>query len=545
MPKVAQEHLMLRTLCQVIMTILFLIISSGYMFTETTAIADDRVKLTDNQGVLRVGFDARPRSIDPRFVSTDANSQYIEPLLFLPLFGFNEDNTPRSILAESYQFLDSKSLVVRLRRGVKFALGREITADDVVSTYQFVLGQSGLKLPPSPRQGSFDRLDTVYRVSSHEIRFQLREPDASLLSNLVIGILPKEAINQQPDQIFNQGFESGPFVFDHANDFEWSIKKNEKYSGLAELDPAPQLQRVAFKIFTDSQTRYAALIKGDIDLIQNSLDNDKVGEIIAKRADQFQVQLRTFDATAFLGFNFKNKFFSDVRVRRAIGLALNREEILRFTLQGMGQIANSMFPPDHAFSFKNKSPLSYNTREAELLLNAAGYPDPDGSQGPRHRAEFTLKVPLNRERIAVAKAIAGQLKKVGIKVKVEVLEYNTFLKHLNDGNIQAWIGNWTGYKDGDHLHFVFHSARVPPSGGNRGFYQNKELDRLLDQAKTERNTSERKTLYQKAQAILAEEIPYVFLWHRTGHVVSRQNVEGFKLYTDGRYSSLTVTKLKR
>lgn len=492
---------------------------------------------------LTVAFDARPRAVDPRFVSTDANSQYLEPLLFLPLFGFTEAGVPQGVIAESFRFVDPKNLIIKVREGIRFAMGRDVNADDVVATYNFILGlnQGQSQLPASPRRGVFMRVLSVTKTESGEVKFSLSEPDASLVSNLVVGILPKEAVGLPPEGVFSgQGFESGPFVLESFSDSNWIIRRNEKYSGAPFGGPFPSLPRVVFKIFPDNNTRYAALLKGDVDVVQNSLDTDKVAEFLEKRTLSHDVQLATSDTTAFLAFNLKNKLLADVRVRRAIGIAINREEILRFTLQGMGRVADSMFPPTHAFHFKNQRALKFNPRESQILLDAAGYPDPDGN-GPKERASFNIKVPLNRERIAVAKAIAGQLKKVGLKVKVEVLEFNTFMKHLNEGNVQSWIAPWTGYKDGDHLHFVFHSDRVPPKGANRGFYKNSELDKLLDTAKSESSLATRLRLYQRAQSIIADELPYVFLWHRLGHAVTRKDVSGFKIYPDGRYSSLTST----
>ncbi|MEN9826146.1 MAG: hypothetical protein RI953_1891 [Pseudomonadota bacterium] len=494
---------------------------------------------------LTVAFDARPRTVDPRFVSTDANSQYLEPLLFLPLFGFSESGSPEGVVAESFSYQDPKTLIVKIRSGIRFRLGRDVDADDVVATYRFILGQSGLPLPSSPRRGSFERVVSVSKASSTEVKFNLSEPDVSLVSNLVVGILPKEAMALPPDGVFvDKGYESGPFVLESMADIDWVLRRNEKYTGAPFGGALPGLRKIVFKILTDNNTRYAALLKGDVDLVQNGLDTDKVSEISSKRSDMFNVQLRTSDSTAFLAFNLKNKLLSDVRVRRAIGLAIHREEILRFTLQGLGQVANSMFPPGHEYHFANPKALNFNPREAETLLDAAGLPDPDGPKGKKERASFTITVPLNRERIAVAKAIAGQLKNVGLKVKVEVLEFNAFMKHLNDGNVQAWIAPWTGYKDGDHLHFVFHSSRIPPNGANRGFYANKNLDKLLDDGKSEANPVARKAFYQNAQNILADDLPYVFLWHRVGHVVTSKSVTGFKIFADGRYSSLTST-LKR
>jgi len=497
----------------------------------------------DEPQTLRVAFDTKPRSVDPRFVSTDANSQYLEPLLFLPLVGFSETGVPQEVVAERITFQDPKTLVVKIREGIRFALGRNIDADDVIATYSFIReGRAGL--PPSPRRGAFERIKAIEKMSLREVKFILSEPDSSLISNLVIGVLPKEAINQPADELMGKGYESGPFKLSKAQDEEWILSRNEKYSGAPFAGAFPALSQVVFKILPDNNTRYAALLKGDVDLVQNSLDTDKVVEFVNKRSADFRVEMRTADSTAFLAFNLKNKFFADVRIRRAIALAINREEILKFTLQGLGQVADSMFPVGHAYHHANKMPANFNLREAETLLDAAGYKDPDGSKGPAVRGSFTIKVPLNRERIAVAKAIAGQLKKIGLKVAVEVLEFNTFLKHLNNGNVQAWIAPWIGYKDGDHLHFVFHSSRTPPLGANRGFYSNKKVDELLDLAKTETAFAKRQAYYDEAQEIISAEMPYAFLWYRTGFVVMNKRVSGFKLFPDGRYDSLTTTSLR-
>jgi peptide/nickel transport system substrate-binding protein len=510
---------------------------------DAQAAAATRTAELSPSETLRIGFDTRPRSVDPRFVATDANSQYLEPLLYLPLVGFSEAGEPQEIVAEKIQFTDPLTLVVKIREGIRFAQGRAIDVEDVVAMYKFVCFGAP-DLPSSPRRGTFDRVKSIEKVGPNELRFSLSEPDASLISNLTIGILPKEALARKPDDLLGQGYESGPFILKTAADDEWLIQRNSKYTGAPFGGTMPMVENIVFKILTDNNTRYAALLKGEIDLIQNSLDADKVVDFKNRRSGDFEVQLKTADSTAFLAFNFKNKLFQDVRVRRAIALAINRSEILKFTLQGLGQEANSMFPPGNALHFEDKNSPDFNLREAALLLDVAGLKDPDGADGPKHRATFNIKVPLNRERIAVAKAIAGQLKKVGLKVKVEVLEFNTFMKHLNNGNVQAWIAPWTGYKDGDHLHFVFHSKRTPPLGANRGFYGNPKLDELLDKAKSESSPEQRKRLYQEAQAVIAKELPYVFLWHRVGHAVHSRRVSGFRIFPDGRYTSLTQVQVR-
>ena len=125
-----------------------------------------------SDATLHVALETRPRSVDPRFVATDANSQYLEPLLFLPLIGFSEFGVPQEILAETVKVVDPLTVVVKIRDGVRFANGREVDAEDVAATYSFI--RTGLPgLPPSPRRGTFERIRSVERISKREVRISL------------------------------------------------------------------------------------------------------------------------------------------------------------------------------------------------------------------------------------------------------------------------------------------------------------------------------------------------------------------------------------
>ena len=186
--------------------------------------------------------------------------------------------------------------------------------------------------------------------------------------------------------------------------------------------------------------------------------------------------------------------------------------------------------------------IAPNPKLAMELLDKAGLKDPDGN-GPLSRFSVTLKVTTNKERIAVAKALGAQLKRIGIDVKIESLEFGTFNKQLADGLVAVWVSSWTGYKDPDHLRYVFDSKQTPPVGGNRGNYANTKVDKLLESAQTTAEMGKRLPLYFEAQKILNEDLPYVYLWFKLSNVVVAKNVQGFRVFADGRYTSLTeVTK---
>jgi len=490
--------------------------------------------------VLVVGLDNKPKSGDPRLIGTDANSQYLEELRFLPLVSFDPAGALRFVLAESVTPEGKLGFKVNLRKGIKTASGKEITADDVVANYQFQL-TGRPNLPPSPRKGAFESVKEVKKAGTYEVLFTLKEPDAAFVTNLVIGTLPKEALDAAPEDLVGKGYESGPYVLEKATDTEWVLARNAKYGAAPFGGKMPAIDKVAFRIITDNNTRYAALMKGDLDLVQNNLDADKVVEIQKKETARFDVSTRTSQSTTFLAFNFKEARFQNPDVRTAIAKGINRDEILQYVLQGLGTKASSMFPagvPSHI----EIPDTAYDPTEAMALLDKAGLRDPDG-KGPQSRFSFKLKVPTNKERIAVAKAIAGQLKRIGIDVQIESLEFSTFSKQLADGLVSAWIAPWTGYKDGDHLRFVFHSKQVPPFGGNRGFYANPKVDVLLEKAKVTLDPAARVPLYAEAQRLLSDDRPYVYLWYKLGTVVSAKGVKGFVPSSDGRYVSLTeVTK---
>lgn len=477
---------------------------------------------------LTVAFETKPKSVDPRLVGGDANSQYLEELLFLPLISFDDRGGLKPVLAESYAPEGKLAFKVKLRKGMKFANGKDITVDDVIATYSYVT--SPTSNPPSPRKGAFAKLTSIKKTGANEIVFTLSAPDAAFLTNLNIGILPQEGVKAEPDKVFGQGYESGPFIATKTADDEWILQSNSKYTAAPHGGAKPKLAAVHFKMISDSGTRFSALVKGDVDLIQNSLDADKVVEVQKNYSSKFKVTTGTALSTTYLAFNFRDPVFKKPEVRKAIAMGINRDEILRYSLQGLGIKAKGMFPPGNPFEEKSLEEIGYNPAEAKKLLVAALGNKP---------LTMTIKVTTQKERIAVAKAIAGQLKRIGVTAEVQALESSTFSKQLADGLVQTWIAPWTGFKDGDHLRFVFHSKQVPPEGANRGAYSNAKVDELLDKGVEELVLTKRLPHYAEAQKILAVDLPYVYLWHKLNHVVTANNVKGFQLYSDGRYVSLT------
>lgn len=490
---------------------------------------DERAKIQKN--TLYIAMDSKIHSGDPRMIGGDANSQYIETLRFLPLIGSNENGDLEYLLAEEIIEKSNKSWLVKIKSGIVFNNGNPLTAEDVVATYQSVM-QTPKGLPPSPRKAVFKSVVVFKATSSTEILIELSEPDSSFLNNLTLGILPKDvALEAKANEVNGKGYESGPYILQETSTSSWKFTRNEKFNLLEK----PKVENLEFKIITDSGTRYAALAKGDIDIAQNAIDDDKISLIQKSLTDKFTVLTAPKLSTSFVAFNFRDPILSNVKVRQAIAYAIDRKSILQFRLQGRAQLATSMFPPSHYYFDKSIQEIKYDPQKAKALLKEANIPE---------GISFPIKVSSsNKQTVEVAKAIAANLKDVGIQATVEMLEFNVFLDQLKKGVVKVWIANWVGFKDPDHLRFAFATNMIPPEGGNRGVFSNTSVDELLQEGREESKAERRKMIYDQAQQILASEMPYVYLWHGLNVAVLGKNIEGYKLYADGRYWSLiNVTK---
>lgn len=506
--------------------------------TSSVAAAARRAQVTNSEFVI--GVEDFPSSLDPRSISFLAIEQAIENLLFLPLFSANITGEPVGVVAEKVRFLSPTRLEIVLRQGIRFAFGREIAPQDVVASYRAILSDEGAV---RPRAQLFSNILSIDTGSKRSVIVQLKQADSSLLSKLTVGILPKEALERGRASLSGLGFESGPFVLTEFESRDIVLTRNEKYTGAPFGGPLPMIERVRLKLFGSRQAIFDALLAGELDLVQNSLEPLQISELKSKHSARFEVQQVTADETWFLGFNLRKKPFSDVRVRRAIALAFDRNAILKFSLMGRGVLAKAIFPPKNVYHPSQLDVLNVNEREARILLDStkAFEGRHDSGQGLSQKAQthFKISVPLDVERIAIAKGVAGQLKKVGLNVGIEVSEHKDFVKKLNQGEVETWIAPWAGFKDGDFLRFAFHSDQVPPKGGNVGFYVNKQLDQTLDKALKIVDAAKRKALYDQAQGIIAEDFPYAFLWHGLHFSVVNRNFSGFQTYPDARLNALS------
>ncbi len=483
---------------------------------------------------LALAWEANPRSFDPRFAN-DANSQYLMDLTHCSLIRFDREANVSAGLASSWEWKNPTTLVLNLKKDVRFNDGSPLNADDVAATYRFLV--EAKSTPPSPLMGAFQVVKNIIVNSPEQIQFELKSPDVSFLDNLFIGILPKDLASKPMLTQVKDIKGCGPFVLSKVGINDLVLTRNEYYA----LGSLPKLQEITVKIVRDDTTRFSKLIKGELDLVQNGVSRDQL-----KRLEKSHASL-TFKSqpglnVSYLGFNFRDHILSKPEVRNAISLAINRKQIIEHLLQGMAEPANSFLTPGNPFRIE-QAPLVFDLAKAQALLDKVGLPLKDDGKGHKHRFSLTLKTTADQTRSNVAHAIAGQLQALGVKVTVETLEWGKFKADVDKGAVQMWLLNWIGYKDPDIFRYALATESFPPNGGNRGWYSNAKLDAILSEARKTTDLSKRKNLYAQAQTIVNEDVPYAFLWHDKNFVVLNKAIKGYEIFADGRFSSLVdVTK---
>jgi len=478
---------------------------------------------------ITVAVPSSPNSFDPR-VGTDEVSQRVYQLVYDNLFNLDDRLRVSPGLATGWETPDDRTYVVHLRDGVTFHDGQAFDADDVVYTFGSLIDPDFL----SARKGAYRMLERVEALDARTVRFTLREPFGSFPINLVLPIVPDGAGAGLRDAPVG----TGPYRFvRYAVDDRLELARFDGYW----QGPARNAGLV-LKVVPDDIMRGLELRKGTVDLVINDLAPDIVFQL--EEDDALQVVHAPGTDYAYVGFNLRDPLLADVRVRQAIGYAIDRDAIVAHLRRGLARPAAGILP-DISWAFEPEVfQFTYDPARARQLLDEAGYPDPDGD-GPAPRLHLTLKVSTNEFIRLQAAVIQQDLRAVGIALDVRSYEFATLYADVLRGQFQLFTLQWVGVSDPDMLRRVFHSGQMPPTGFNRGHYSNPEVDQLIDTATVAIDDDARRDAYGAAQRLIAEEAPYISLWYKTNVAVVQPGIEGLHLSPSADFSALRhVTRVR-
>lgn len=470
-------------------------------------------------GELVIAKSAEAVSLDPAG-SNDVPSSDVQENIYESLTQLDEDLNVQPKLAESWDAVEDDVWEFKLREGVTFHDGSEFNAEVVKVNIERILDDK----VTSPRKFLFEMVSDIEVVDDYTVRFTTEYPFAPLPAHLAhsggamvsLDIIEQDyaAIEdgKDPGSVVNENpIGTGYFVFDEWKSGE-SIRlvRNEDYWGDNAL-----LDSVLFKVVSEDLTRVAELETGDSHVADplSPSDFDQIDQ-----TDGASVQTQSSVSLSYIGFNMDKEPFDDVRVRQAISMAIDKEQIIDGIYEGFGIPAIGPIPPD-VFGFDDSvSGLDYDIEKAKELLADAGYPD---------GFETTIWTNDSRERIDTAVNLQSQLKDIGIEVKVEEIEWGAYLEQTANGEHDMFILGWsTPTGDADYaMYALFHSDNFGEPG-NRTFTEDPELDALLEKGRKTPGEDERLEIYGEAQELLVEIAPMIYIHHSEYLLGVRDEVKG-------------------
>ncbi len=496
--------------------------------------------------VIIVALSAAPSSLDP----ADHRSRLSETVIRNMFDGLVTRDTRSGVhleLAESMEWLDDTTLEAKLRQGVKFHDGVEMTADDVVFTFERIIGENMIEYPEphsSPRKGLIAPLESIEKVDDYTVRMHFSGPWPPAMQMIVHQqIVPKHYLEEVGTEGFIQNpIGTGPFKFVSARGLEEIVMErfDDYWGGAPDLEPSGPacVREVVFRVIPESSTRVAALLAGEVDIIQAV-----PSELIDTLTQTPGVQLKTAPSTQpkWMEMNVNQPPFDDVQVRQALNYAVDKDLIIEAIYGGRAVALPGPLSPYNNYVNQSLQPYPYDPDKALELLAEAGWTDSDGDGIlDKDGQPFAFTIDTSGEPFrTLTEAVADQLRAIGIDTSIRFWEYSVVQPMLLAGERMAFLEDWgdSAFDPVGHFEAKWHSydPEVAVYGrGNFSTYSNERVDELIKLGETTADTAERQAIYDEAQEIVYEEAPAIFLVLPEEAEAARGDIQNWEPASDSR-----------
>lgn len=468
--------------------------------------------------------------------ANDGASVSVLSFIFNPLTlgGENWGTEITGDLAESWSVSDDGlTWTFNLHQGVLWHDGEELTAEDVVYTFETIQTSEEDIAPFRPRFMQGDSPIQFAAVDDYTVVATLDEPNASLFTDISVPIVPKHVLEGQDlrEGPFNrQPVGTGPFKVAEWNTAESIVlEANEDY-----FRGRPCIDRLIFRIIPDEQTQVAALQTGEVDFLPN-IPGASVPTFEGN--PDFTISIAEQDSLFQMFFNLENPKYQDVQVRQALMIAIDRQAVVDIVRQGYGVVHNSHF--DHVVPFYEQDKLGgydYDPDRAGELLDEAGISDTDGDgirdvDGEPWVVNILSFAGGFRDYSDYAVVVQAYWEDIGIQTELELRDLSTMVEQIYqerkvDKPFEVLTSGWSviGPEPNSYANFYIWTDALGPNIAN---YRNEEVNNLFEQARTETDFDTRMAIYEQIEAILWEELPTLPLYRNTEPAVvsSRFNIE--------------------
>lgn len=465
---------------------------------------------------LNLSMTSSPSRLNP-ILANDSASSEISDWLFNGLFKYDKDGKPTVDLAKSYFFETPTKLIIKLRDDIFWHDNVKVTSKDVVFTYEQIINPKVFNSIKS----NFTEVQSVTAVDNFTIEVIYKKPYFKAIETWMVGLLPYHILKDEKD-LMTSSFNKNPIgtgsyklkEFKTGQDIE--LIANENY-----FEGKPKIEKIKYQFLPDPNTSFLYLKQKKLDI--GGLDPIQVDRQIDEnfRNDYTILQKPSF-SFSYLGFNLKNEKFQNKKIREALSLAINRQELVDILFFGYGKVCNGPFLPGSFAYNEDVKPITQDIEKAKALLKELGYDENN---------PFTFEVVTNTGndiRINAAQILQYQLQKAGVIMKIRVMEWQAFLNTVvHPRNFEAVLLGWSLALMPD-AYPLWHSSSAKLGGFNLVSYKNETVDKLIEKGMNTINRDELGTIYKEIFQIISDDLPYLFLYIPDGITAVNKRIKNIE-----------------
>lgn len=510
----------------------------------TTAPATEAPVVAEPQTII-IGLAGAPLSLDP----ADHRDRVAETVIRNMFDGLvTRDNVSgvHMELATDITWTDDTTLAITLREGVKFHDGTEMTADDVVFTFDRIIKENMIEYPEvhtSPRKGLIAPLLSIEKTGDYAVVMHFSAPFPTGMQMLVHQQIVSKAYLEE---VSTEGFiaapiGTGPFKIVSAQPGLTEIvmeKFADYYGGAPDLTPVGSacVDTVVFRVIPEASTRVAALLAGEVDIIQSV-----PAELVSTLEQVPGIQIKTTPGTnpMWMEMNVNVAPFDDVRVRQAMNYAVDKDLLVEAIYGGKAVVLPGALSPNNNYADQTLKPYTYDTAKALELLAEAGWTDSNADNIlDKNGANLSFTIDSEERYRSLSEAVANQLRTIGIDTSVRIWEYAVVRPLLLAGERMAFVGGWgdSAFDPVGHMEAKWHGFLEGTSYGRGNFsgYNNTRVNELIVAGETTVDVAARHTLYDEAQQLIYADAPAIFLVLPDVVEAASARVQNWNPASDGR-----------
>jgi len=450
---------------------------------------------------LHLATSTNPARLNP-ILATDSSSSEIANFLFNGLVKYDKDSKEIvGDLAEKFYFEDDKTLIFELREDVTWHDGEKFSAKDVLFTYQTLISDK----IASPYSSSFRFVKSVEILNNYKIKVIYKKAYFKALETWMMGILPEHLLRDEKN-LMSSKFNTNPIGTGPYRLEKLEFSKNIILAAFDDyFEGKPKIEKISFHVIADPMTRFLMLKSSQLDIgsVEPMAFERQLHEEFFHK---FNIYEKISLSYTYLGFNLRLDKFKNPKVREALSLAIDRQEIVDILFFKHAKVCTGPFlPGTKAFNESVKIPIQ-DIKKARALLKNAGY-------DKNHPLKFEI-VTSNSSPIRpyAAQILQHQLKKVGVEVSLRVMEWQAFLNmvvfpHKFDAVLLGW-----GLSPTPDPYLFWHKDSDKKGGFNLIGYNNEKVNKMIEESQSMIDRDRLNEKWREMFKIITDDNPYLFLY---------------------------------